>query len=58
MVNIDGDETIWLDGNLEESVVAIDPFELEPGSNLKLVTVGASTAMYASVNYEVSRRGE
>jgi len=55
VVGTDSDYT-WLSGTTETSLVVTDKLELLPQESLKLETVGASTAMAALMDYELSRR--
>jgi hypothetical protein len=50
------DEFTWLSGTTDTSLVVTDEIELMPNEELKLETIGASTAMFALVVFELSRK--
>jgi hypothetical protein len=49
----EGGDYLWLAGTTESSLVVTDNLNLLPSEKLKLVTSGASTAMTASVDFEL-----
>jgi hypothetical protein len=56
IVDAESNEVTWLAGTTEANLVVTDQLELAPHDKLKLETVGASTAMVATVAYDSPRR--
>jgi len=50
------DDFTWLSGTTDTSLVVTDNIELMPDEQLKLETTGASSAMFALVTFELSRK--
>jgi hypothetical protein len=56
VVDSKDNEILWLTGSADLSLIVTDQLELAPCDWIKLVTVGASAAMVATIAFETPRR--
>jgi len=54
IVDPKGNKATWKSGTNETSLVVTDELEFSPGDKMELITLGASTAMIATVRYIIS----